>query len=261
MGMRKDKLKKVKYSLHSQRLTGGRVLSVRYGFVVGLAILVMLAGASAQPVPGLAMQPLLETELPPSSTPMQVTPPPAATIDSGVSSRASGAENEPLGTNQQWRRWLLPFAGGILVWALAGIALLGIVALLLLRSQRRRRRRHAPPATPSIPFLKSSDGSLYFRLDRLDGDGMVIGRGKHSNDLRIDESALYADTVSSRHARIYYDATCGHVIIEDLDSTNGIFINGRQAPRKNLLKDGWVVGIGSVKLTYHDGESDTGPLD
>jgi pSer/pThr/pTyr-binding forkhead associated (FHA) protein len=90
---------------------------------------------------------------------------------------------------------------------------------------------------------------------------MVIGRGKHSIDLKIDESVLYADTVSSRHARIYYDAVCGHVIIEDLDSTNGIFINGRQAPRKNLLKDGWVVGIGSVKLTFHDGESDTGPLD
>jgi len=88
-----------------------------------------------------------------------------------------------------------------------------------------------------------------------------VGRGKHGADLLIDESTPYADTVSARHARIYYDTICGHVIIEDLDSTNGVFINGRQAPRKNLLKDGWIVGIGKVNLIYHDGESDTGPLD
>ena len=67
--------------------------------------------------------------------------------------------------------------------------------------------------------------------------------------------------MSSPHARIYYDSAYGHVIIEDLNSTNGVFINGRQAPRKNLLKDSWTVTLGSVTLNYHDGESDTGPLD
>jgi pSer/pThr/pTyr-binding forkhead associated (FHA) protein len=100
-----------------------------------------------------------------------------------------------------------------------------------------------------VPLLKSADGGLYFRLDRLNEDGLIIGRGKQGVD------------VSGQHARIFYDAINGNVIIEDLDSTNGIFINGRQAPRKNLLRDGWVVGLGSVTLTYHDGESDTGPLD
>jgi pSer/pThr/pTyr-binding forkhead associated (FHA) protein len=112
----------------------------------------------------------------------------------------------------------------------------------------------------SVPLLKSADGGLYFRLDRLDEDGLIIGRSK-GVDLRIKGSTPSVDTVSGQHARIYYDARYGNVIIQDLDSTNGVFINGRQAPRKNLLKDGWVVSLGSVTLTYHDGESDTGPLD
>jgi pSer/pThr/pTyr-binding forkhead associated (FHA) protein len=144
------------------------------------------------------------------------------------------------------------------VWV---VALLAVLILLFLRVRRRRRLASSPPLTSSIPFLKSSDGSLYFRLDRLDRKGLIIGRAKQGVDLRIEESTPYADTVSNQHARIYYDDRYGHVIIEDLDSMNGVFINGRQAPPKNLLKDEWVIGLGSVTLTYHAGESDTGPLD
>jgi pSer/pThr/pTyr-binding forkhead associated (FHA) protein len=114
---------------------------------------------------------------------------------------------------------------------------------------------------PAVPFLKSPDGNLYFRLNGLDGNGLIIGRGRRGVDLRIGETTPDVDTVSNRHARIYFNTTYGNVIIEDLDSTNGIFVNGRQAPRKNLLKDDWVIGLGNVTLTYHDGESDTGPLD
>lgn len=135
------------------------------------------------------------------------------------------------------------------------------VTLIILRTRRRPRLVSAPPPTASIPFIESADGSLYYRLNRLGGEGLIIGRGKRGVDIRIDDAFPYADTVSNWHARIYYDASYGHVIIEDLDSTNGIFINGRRAPRKNLLKDGWVISLGSVTLTYHSGESDTGPLD
>ncbi|UCC89748.1 MAG: FHA domain-containing protein [Anaerolineales bacterium] len=157
--------------------------------------------------------------------------------------------------------WLLPFAGGILIWAVGAAALLAVAILLFLITRHRQRVPSAPPPTSAIPFLKSSDDRLYFRLDGLDGNGLVIGRGKQGIDLRIPESVPHADTVSNQHARIYYDATYGLVIIEDLDSTNGIFINNRQAPRKNLLRNEWVVGLGQVTLVYHDGETDTGPLD
>jgi len=164
-----------------------------------------------------------------------------------------------LAQTQNW--WLLPFAGGILVWALASITLLVLVVLLFLYLRRRRRITPGPLQISSVPFLKSADGSLYFRLDGLSEDGLIIGRGKHGVDLRVEEATPHVDTVSNQHARIYYNAKYGNVIIEDLHSTNGIFINGRQAPHRNLLKDGWVVGLGNVTLTYHDGESDTGPLD
>jgi pSer/pThr/pTyr-binding forkhead associated (FHA) protein len=141
------------------------------------------------------------------------------------------------------------------------IAVLAAAISLFLYARRHRRASPGPLPISTLPFLKSPDGSLYFRLDRLDGDGMIIGRGQAGVDLRIDASTPHVDTVSNRHARIYYDVTYGNVIIEDLSSSNGVFINGRQAPRKNLLKDGWVVSLGSVTLKYHDGESDTGPLE
>jgi hypothetical protein len=153
--------------------------------------------------------------------------------------------------------------GGILPWALGSLILLMLMAVLviLLRRKRRRNTSSHPLPIASVPSLESSDGAIYFRLDGLDSAGLIIGRGKHGVDLPIEESVPYADTVSNQHARIYYDNAYGHVIIEDLDSTNGVYINGRRAPRKNLLKDGWVIGLGRLNMTYYDGESDTGPLD
>jgi hypothetical protein len=142
------------------------------------------------------------------------------------------------------------------------LLLVGIVILLVLVILwRRRRAAPAPPPTACIPYLKSPDDAIYFRLDKLGQDGLVIGRSKNDADLVIGDKIPYADTVSERHARIYYDPTCGYIVIEDLESAHGIFINGRRAPRKNLLRDGWTIGLGTVALVYRDGESDTGPLD
>jgi hypothetical protein len=149
----------------------------------------------------------------------------------------------------------------MLVWAVGGIILLVAVTLIFLLARHRQRLPPTPPPTAFTPILKSSDESLYFRLYKLDGNGLIIGQGEHGVDLRIAESTPLVDTVSNRHARIYYEPRYGYVIIEDLDSTNGVFINGRQAPRKNLLKDGWAIGLGGVTLKYHDGEADTSPLD
>jgi hypothetical protein len=151
----------------------------------------------------------------------------------------------------------------ILPAVIVALALLvvGIVVLSLVILWHRRRATPAPPPTACIPYLKSHDDAIYFRLDKLGQDGLVIGRSKNDADLVIDDAIPYADTVSERHARIYYDPTCGYIVIEDLESTQGIFINGRRAPRKNLLRDGWTIGLGTVALVYRDGESDTGPLD
>jgi hypothetical protein len=227
-------------------------------------MLMILVSGATQPVLGLEVEPSPETHRAPSPTPVEVTPPPEGVATSLPYPDHSQGKSEPLREAQlstQLAHWLPPFAERMLVWVAGIITLLGAAMLFFLFVHRRRRRTYSPPPMPAVPFLRSSDGSLYFRLNGLDGNGLIIGRGRRGVDLKIGESTPGVDTVSNRHARIYFNITYGNVIIEDLDSTNGIFVNGRQAPRKNLLKDDWVIGLGNVTLTYHDGESDTGPLD
>jgi hypothetical protein len=263
-GVRKDVVKKPSRRIFlSQRISVPRIsrTGMRCGFAAGLTIIVILTGILTPPAPGSAAEPLNEPVAAPSPTPIQVTPPPRGTSTSSQPSPGtSEAQDDAASLWTQIWSGLQPFAGGVRIWIVALITLLVLAALLALYVRRRRHATSGPSQVSSVPLLKSADGGLYFRLDRLNEDGLIIGRGK-GVDLRIKETTPSADTVSGQHARIYYDARYGSVIIEDLDSTNGVFINGRQAPRKNLLKDGWVVSLGSVTLTYHDGESDTGPLD
>ena len=148
--------------------------------------------------------------------------------------------------------------------ALIGILLgIGVLTALLLVTRLRRQHRATlgPTAASAVPCLKSPDGSIYVPLDVLGGPGVVIGRARHGVHLTLPETIADADTVSEKHVRIYHDAPSGYVIIEDLNSTNGVYINGRRAPHKNLLRDGWTVGLGNVKLIYRGGETDTGPLE
>jgi hypothetical protein len=258
-----DKAKGSKQPIPSWRFVISRIPWARYQLVVGFAILALLAGTLNRPNASSAAEPPHETLVAPSPTPVQVTPPPKGTGTSQPSLDHSEVDPESslmIGSLTRIQSWLMPYTEGISIQALGIVLLLIAVTLFFLYIRRRRRPRLAPLPTSSVPFLKSSDGDLFFRLDSLEKGGLIIGRGRQGVDLRIAESTPFVNTVSNRHARVYYDATCGNVIIEDLDSTNGIFINGRRAPGKNLLKDGWVLGLGSVALTYHDGESDTGPL-
>lgn len=66
-----------------------------------------------------------------------------------------------------------------------------------------------------------------------------IGRSS-DNDVHIKDS-----TVSSHHAKIvtYFDAS----YIEDLDSTNGTFVNGKRV-QKHILNPGDVISIGTHTL-------------
>jgi len=59
------------------------------------------------------------------------------------------------------------------------------------------------------------------------------------------------DTVSSTHARIYFDDLVRDICIVDLDSLNGIFVNEKPT-RKNLLFDGTRIRLGNVNLTFRD---------
>lgn len=81
------------------------------------------------------------------------------------------------------------------------------------------------------------------RLDdfALDKEIMTIGR-KDGNDIRIDNLA-----VSGHHAKLLtiFDDS----FLEDLDSTNGTYVNGRPIT-KHPLKNGDVIVIGKHELRY-----------
>ena len=75
----------------------------------------------------------------------------------------------------------------------------------------------------------------------LDKEVMTIGR-KEDNDVRIENLA-----VSGHHAKllnIFEDS-----FLEDLNSTNGTFVNGK-AITKHPLKNGDVISIGKHELRY-----------
>ena len=74
----------------------------------------------------------------------------------------------------------------------------------------------------------------------------VLGRGEKC-DVR-----LFGDAISRQHARI--EVTGDQIIVEDLGSRNGTFINGRRITREALV-DGDKLQIGArtvLKFTYHD---------
>lgn len=74
-----------------------------------------------------------------------------------------------------------------------------------------------------------------------DGDN-VIGRDPRSQIWLDDES------VSRRHARISVEQDVAS--IEDLDSTNGTLLNREPLESPAVLRDGDVVDVGSLQLTF-----------
>jgi general secretion pathway protein A len=72
---------------------------------------------------------------------------------------------------------------------------------------------------------------------------MIIGRASDA-DLRVDSRVI-----SRHHCQITTnDRLC---VIEDLNSTNGVFIKDKRVRRHNL-NDGDVVSLGSHQLMYID---------
>ena len=76
------------------------------------------------------------------------------------------------------------------------------------------------------------------------GDSATMGRAP-SSDVPIEDAFA-----SSAHARIF---PRGHFMyIEDMGSTNGTYLNGRQLRRPEQLKMGDVVRIGETEYRYEE---------
>lgn len=100
------------------------------------------------------------------------------------------------------------------------------------------------------PRLVSDGVDPAVRYDISDGEH-IVGRSPDADVVVSDHS------VSRRHARI--DRHGQHVVVVDLRSSNGTFVNGRRVEGRTGLAAGDVVRLGAVELRFESDADDTGP--
>ncbi|MGH8300040.1 MAG: FHA domain-containing protein, partial [Steroidobacteraceae bacterium] len=105
------------------------------------------------------------------------------------------------------------------------------------------RLRGIDPALPPLgKLLVATDGRTVQEISLTQGR-VIVGRTS-DNDLQIDSRF-----VSRHHCQITTSANS--CVIEDLNSTNGIYVKSRRV-RRHYLNDGDVVLIGKHELIYID---------
>jgi predicted component of type VI protein secretion system len=98
---------------------------------------------------------------------------------------------------------------------------------------------HAPS---SARLVVEQGGGLSSGQAFIVGGGLVIGRGGGS-EVQIDDTFA-----SGRHARVFdHD---GHVFIEDMDSTNGTYLNGQRVTGQEPLHRDDRIRIGDTEFRY-----------
>lgn len=91
-----------------------------------------------------------------------------------------------------------------------------------------------------VPYFTDPTG----REHLLTGEAVTIGRAVE-NDIVVTSKR-----VSREHARVRREGW--HVVLEDLDSTNGTFLNDERVLSSIELRDQDRVAIGDVVLIFHD---------
>lgn len=188
----------------------------------------------------------------PTATPTETpspTPTPTTTPTFTPTPTATPSPIETL-TGILTENWHLASAGCLaLLLLLVGLAL---IAWAFRGKKKPKPKPAPPPPAPTGPYLEIADAPGGPRRFDLKPEGITIGRGTE-NELVITPDLTGWDTVSRRHARIYYQE--GRWIVEDLNSMNGVYVNGRRTGR-NLLREGWRLGIGGVEFVFHAGTAE-----
>lgn len=96
-----------------------------------------------------------------------------------------------------------------------------------------------PLAPNPSAYLIALDTGFSYREYRIAAPGVTIGRDAGRCDIVVAGTA-----VSRRHLRIAVDGG-GRFRLEDLDSTNGAFVNGAKVAGSIGLEDGDLIGLGS----------------
>lgn len=137
----------------------------------------------------------------------------------------------------------------IALGVLVGLLILFVlIRLIAAAAEARRRRREEEAARASAPYEGPSRGKLIVRDGPATGttfhlveDMTYIGRSP-DNHVSIPDGS-----VGKRHASIHIRARTYE--IEDLQSTNGVFVNGQRVLKAHL-KDGDSIRLGSTEMQF-----------
>ncbi len=116
-------------------------------------------------------------------------------------------------------------------------------------SSRARTDSNDAHSDSPVAYLELRYGNELVSRHDLDAGRIVIGRTP-DNDIQIPSRF-----VSRHHAQITADAQS--VMLEDLNSTNGMFV-GSNRIKQHRLRDGDVVQLGEHQLVFHDLRESTG---
>ncbi len=103
---------------------------------------------------------------------------------------------------------------------------------------------HAVTSESAVLVFIYPTGSQMGKRFHLDGDGLIIGRGSDC-DIVVD-----LDSVSRRHAKIERQGE--KIVVADLNSTNGTYVNEHQVNEREL-RDGDQVKIGNAIFKFLSG--------
>jgi|SRR5215467_11958019 len=132
-------------------------------------------------------------------------------------------------------------AVGAIQWeSLGTIAAAFVLAVWALRDPDSERLPSTAAGQETLVRLKASVRGRPVQTVELK-DGATIGRVSGC-DLVLDDS-----TVSKHHARIHCDAG---PLIEDMNSTNGTYVNGRPVDGPTALRRGDRIALGAAKIVF-----------
>ena len=104
-----------------------------------------------------------------------------------------------------------------------------------------------PRSTDERAYLIVLSGQNVGEMYKLSGEQVTLGRGGSADIRLVDEG------ISRFHARIRSEG--GAMLVEDLESRNGTFLNGERVGSARKLEDGDKIQVGRttvLKFSFHD---------
>lgn len=95
-----------------------------------------------------------------------------------------------------------------------------------------------------MPMIEVVEGPSKGHVYRFDHDELIVGRLSYC-DIVVDQR-----NVSRQHARLMRSA--GEYFVEDLNSTNGTFLNGKRVRARTRLKDQDLIRVYNVTLLFRE---------